>query len=243
VTTVEDAGRVRLVGLDRPEVHNALNRELVFELLDALRDRPPEVACLILFGHGASFCAGGDRREGIAGPDGESTDTLEAIQEITRQLQVPELFTIAAVEGWAIGGGAELALACDVIVAGETSTFRFPEVELGAHATGGCTWLLPRAIGLSRATLLLLTAQALDVQTACAWGLVAEVAARGGALTSARALADRVLGFPDHTIRSLKRSLQSSLVGTLEDALVNEVRETYPRLATGGFLGPAGVTL
>ena len=237
VVTVEDAGGVRSIGLARPEVHNALNQHVVLDLLQALRDRPGDTRCLIVYGHGSSFSAGGDRREGIAGPDGAGIDTLEALQEITRRLQSPDIIAIAAVEGWAIGGGAELALACDVVVAAESACFRFPEVELDAHATGGSTWLLPRAIGMHRAYYLLLTGKPLLAPQAYDWGLVAELTADGGAYERARELARDLAGFPVGSVRSLKRSLHDAMTGTLEGALLNEVQQTRPRLAAGGFLG------
>ena len=181
VVTVEDNAGVRSIGLARPEVHNALNQHVVLELVQALSDYPQDTRCLVVYGHGSSFCAGGDRREGIAGPDGAGIDTLEALQEITRRLQSPDVIAIAAVEGWAIGGGAELAVACDVIIAAESACFRFPEVELDTHATGGSTWLLPRAIGIHRAHYLLLTGKSLPAPQAHEWGLVAEVTADGAA--------------------------------------------------------------
>jgi crotonobetaine/carnitine-CoA ligase len=243
VIAVEDDGRgVRVVGLARPDVHNALNAPLVHALLEALIQRPSGTRCVVVHGHGPSFCAGGDRREGIMGPNGESGRSLDALQEITRELQRPDLISIAAVEGWAIGGGAELALACDVVVAGESASFRFPEVELDAHATGGSTWLLPRAVGLHRALLLLLTARALPAAAAMDWGLVAEVVPDGEALSHALALAGALALLPDGSAAALKRSVHDALGGSLEHALVNELEQARPRLARGGFLGPAAGT-
>jgi enoyl-CoA hydratase/carnithine racemase len=238
VVTVEDVDRVRLVGIDRPEVHNALNHDVVTRLCEAIRSRPAEIRCVVLFGHGPSFCAGGDRRQGIASPDGETRATLEMLQEITRRLQDPLIVSIAAVEGWAIGGGAELALACDIVVAGHGATFRFPEVELDAHATGGSTWLLPRTVGLGRAKLLLLTGMPVDATAAHAAGLVAEVIADGRALARARELATGLAGYSPATVASLKRSIEHGLDGTLEESLAIEVQEAHPRLGPGGFRGP-----
>jgi crotonobetaine/carnitine-CoA ligase len=240
VVTIEDGAGLRVVGLGRPQVHNALNQRLVLDLLDALVDRPAETRCVVVHGHGTSFCAGGDRREGITGPDGRDGRSLDALQEITRQLQSPDLVSLAAVEGWAIGGGAELALACDVIVSAEGASFRFPEVELDAHATGGSTWLLPRSVGLHRALLLLLTARTLPAVEAHQWGLVAELTPDGHALDRALAMAKDVLALPVGSAGSLKRSLQAAWHGSLEDALANELEQARPRLAAGGFLGAAG---
>lgn len=235
--SVDDSNGVRVVGLARPDVHNALNQAMIVALHDALKRTPPNTRAIVLYGHGPSFCAGGDRREGIAGPEDRSIEALELLQDITRLLQSPDIVAIAAVEGWAIGGGAELALACDLIVAARGATFRFPEVELDAHATGGSTWLLPRTVGIARANLLFLTAMPLDAANALAWGLVAELAADGAALSQACALARRMAQLPDGAVSSMKRSMQSSFEGSLEEALLNEVRQANPRLAAGGFLG------
>jgi crotonobetaine/carnitine-CoA ligase len=237
LVSVDDVAGVRSIGLARPEVHNALNQQVIMELLHALSHRPRDTRCVILYGHGSSFCAGGDRREGIAGPTGAGTDALEALQEITRLLQSPDVVTIAAVEGWAIGGGAELAVACDVIVAAEGACFRFPEVELDAHATGGSTWLLPRAIGTHRAHYLLLTGRTLPAAQARDWGLVTELTSDGAALGRSRQLAREITEFPVDSVRTLKRSLHDALAGTLEEALVNEAQQAQDRLVAGGFLG------
>ncbi len=238
LVTVEDDDLVRLVGLRRPEVHNAFNHDLVRQILDAIASRPDHVRCLVVFGHGSSFCAGGDRNEGIAGPNGDTLDTLETLQDITQELQRPDLVTIAAVEGWAIGGGAELAVACDFVIAGRSATFRFPEIELATHVTGGTSWLLPRAGGLSRAKYLLLTGTPIDAASAAAWGLVAEVVDEGTAIERSRELATRIASYSPDVLTSMKRSLQQGLHGSLETSLAMEVAEAHPRLRQGGFTGP-----
>jgi len=239
LVTVVDDDRVRLLGLRRPEVHNALNHDLVRQVLEAITSRPEHVRCLVVFGHGSSFCAGGDRHEGIAGPNGDTLETLKTLQDITRGLQHPDVVTIAAVEGWAIGGGAELALACDFVVAGRTATFRFPEIELDTHVTGGTSWFLPRASGLGRAKYLLFTGTPLDAAAAADWGLVAELVDEGGALGRARELAARIASYRPDVLASMKRSLHNGLQGSLEHSLATEVAEAHPRLGTGGFVGPS----
>jgi enoyl-CoA hydratase/carnithine racemase len=183
----------------------------------------------VIEGEGGTFCSGGDRREGLA-IDGSERRGLEAIQNISRTLLDPAVVSFAAVEGWAVGGGAELALACDVVIAATSTRFRFTEVELGVHATGGATWLLPRAVGRTRAAQLMLAAEPVDGTTAAAWGLATEVVPDGGTRARAMELAERVASFPADSLMAVKRSLLAAMHGSLEQAFAREVEETEPRL-------------
>jgi enoyl-CoA hydratase/carnithine racemase len=148
-----------LVTLNRPEKRNALSRGMLRELVDALTEaaRRPDGAVIVLTGAGSAFCSGDDLAE-AARTDAEAFDeSIALLQQATRVLLESRSPSVAALNGPAIGGGLELALACDVRIAAETAVFACPEVEWGLVCTNGASVLLPEYIGLGRARDMLLT--------------------------------------------------------------------------------------
>ncbi|MFI5953196.1 enoyl-CoA hydratase/isomerase family protein [Cryptosporangium sp. NPDC051539] len=175
LVTTEDA--VRILVLNRPAVHNALDEELGTRLRDAIRaaDADPAVRAIVLTGAGSrAFCAGGDLKQMVSrGPL-----MGNGARVITRALRErPSKPLIAAVNGLAYGGGLEIVLACDLAVASETATFALPEVRRGVLATGGGLVRLSRLVGQRRALEMTLTGAPVDALTASSWGLVNGVVA------------------------------------------------------------------
>lgn len=167
---------VRLLTLTDPERRNAMGEAMGAELLEhaaALRE-DADVRVLVVTGEGSAFCAGADLPALFGDPDRPVTDTHEVLQRYYRAfLAVHELPfpTIAAVNGPAVGAGLNLAMACDLRVAGTDAAFGATFARIGLHPGGGCTWFLVRAMGASRALRTLLLGDTLDAERAVAWGL------------------------------------------------------------------------
>ena len=175
--TVERDGGVGIVTLNRPKVLNALGPQLLTELVDALEefDRDPEVRCIALLGSDRAFAAGADiGTMADASPIEMLRDNTFARIERIRELTTP---VVAGVSGFALGGGCELAMACDLIVASETAQFGQPEINLGIIPGAGGTQRLPRAVGKAVAMDMVLTGRSLSATEARDAGLVARVVA------------------------------------------------------------------
>lgn len=174
VRPLEPAGR--LIELDRPERRNALDLEGLAELDRVIAESVEAgVRSLVVAGCGGHFCAGGDLRAVAAGGDAYAIELGVAGQRVMRALEVAPLLTIAILEGACVGGGAELALACDIRIAVEGSYWAFPEVKVAVIPSWGGTRLLPRLAGLSRAKQMLLTGRPLGAELLALGGLVTAV--------------------------------------------------------------------
>ena len=213
--TVADApsspepGQIRVLTLNRPDVMNAMNTRMFIELREAI-DRlahDPALRVLVLTGAGTkAFSAGGDLKE----RDGMSEATWRAQHQLVEEgfLAVKDfpVPVISAVEGHAHGGGIELALMSDFIVASEAAVFSFAEVRRGIMPGGGGVQNLVRAAGSRRAKQLLFTGDRFDARQAFEWGLVNEVVEAGGALRGALEIAARIVGSAPMSVRYLKTS-------------------------------------
>ncbi|MCA2214050.1 enoyl-CoA hydratase/isomerase family protein [Jidongwangia harbinensis] len=190
VVLVEEAADRTVVTLHRPDVRNAINEAMVRELHDVcarLEDRP---RLLLLTGAGGTFAAGadiGELRE--RGRDQALQGINSRLFDRIARLPLP---TVAAVDGYALGGGAELAYACDVRLASPSARFGNPEPGLGILAAAGACWRLRDLVGASVAKQVLLAGRRLDAEEAHRLGLVAEVVPSAGLLTRAHALLDRM---------------------------------------------------
>jgi enoyl-CoA hydratase/carnithine racemase len=162
----------------------------------------------VVAGEGPSFCAGADVKERAGLEDDDAWlaqhHVLEAAFAAVRECPAP---VIAAVEGAALGGGLELALSCDLVVAGEGASFGQPEVRRGIMPGGGATQLLPRAVGVARAKLLILAGEPVDAATALAWGLVVELVPAGEARARALDLAARIAANAPLAVRGAKAAI------------------------------------
>jgi enoyl-CoA hydratase/carnithine racemase len=185
--TVDHEEHVAVVTLDRPEKRNAMDAEMTAALDDALNrlDDDPAVRVIVLASSSKVFSAGTDLRTGSGGPTGRGGP-----YGIARRAHGTPI--VAAVEGAALGGGFEIVLACDLVVASTGASFGLPEVSRGVVATCGGLFRAPRALPLNLATELLLTGDPIDARRAAELGLVNRMTEEGGALREAVALATRI---------------------------------------------------
>jgi crotonobetainyl-CoA hydratase len=189
----ERAGHIAVIRLNRPDALNAVNAALSTAAGEALERAAadPEVRVVVVTGNGRAFCAGADLKEIAAGRSVAAPEHPEGgFAGIVRHWIDKPL--IAAVNGFAMGGGTEIALACDLVVAAEDARLGLPEVKRGLIAAAGGVVRLQRQIPFKRALQMALTGDAVDVQEAAEWGLVNVVARPGTALAEAMALAERI---------------------------------------------------
>jgi enoyl-CoA hydratase len=220
-----DAG-VATLTLNRPEAMNALSRALRRALAEAFRSLADEadVGVVIVTGRGRAFSAGVDLKE-IGGEMGDdSPGALLEDQDLVGAMRRYPLPIVGAVNGFAITGGFELALACDVLVASNQARFADTHARVGIVPGWGLSQLLPRWIGPSRAKELSFTGNFMDAEQALAWGLVNRVVAPDELLPVCRKLAADMLSCDRETLRRIKRVYDEGLRGTLADGLRLEAR-------------------
>jgi enoyl-CoA hydratase len=215
-------GRVATLTMSRPEVRHALDTETVEEMHRALDEvRQARSTVLIITGSGdKAFVSGADigairqrRRD----------DALASINSrLMSAIESHEAVSIAAVNGYALGGGCELALACDIRIASENAVFGLPEPSLGIIPGAGGTQRLPRIVGLGRAKEMILTGARWNAEKALAVGLVSEVVALSGLPAAARMWADKILTLGPLAVRLSKQALNASSQMALAAGLVYE---------------------
>jgi enoyl-CoA hydratase len=199
---------VALLTIDRPEARNALSFALLAELADALErlDRDGRTRVAVITGSGErAFAAGAD----IVELADQTPDRLrtEGRFEVWDRIGAIGLPLIAAVRGFALGGGCELAMTCDLIIAGDDAQFGQPEIKLGVMPGAGGTQRLTRAVGTARAMELVLTGRPMPAAEALVAGLVTRVVPAGETLTAALELAQRIAEMPPLAVRAAKRSV------------------------------------
>jgi enoyl-CoA hydratase len=207
---LELGGRVATLTVSRPEVRNALDGETVAEFHRALADvAAARATVLIVTGKGdKAFVSGADI---TAIRERRRDDALASINSrLMAAVEAHEAVTIAAVNGYALGGGCELALACDLRIAAESAVFGLPEPSLGIIPGAGGTQRLPRIVGLGRAKEMILTGARWDARKALAAGLVSEVVPLVELMAAARAMADRVLSLGPLAVRLAKAAVNAS---------------------------------
>ena len=218
VTCRREAG-LAVVTIDRPERRNALNLDVKRRLTTIIETLvgDPTVQVVILTGAQGVFVAGTDVAE-MAGMT-PTEHTLLATDQIFAVLRRCPMILIAAVEGYALGGGCELALACDLIVAGESAKFGQPEIRVGIMPGAGGTQRLLRTVGKYRAMSMVLTGEPVDAREALAMGLLSEVVPDGTALEQAKNLARTINRMPPLAVRAIKEVMQLGQDVPLETAL------------------------
>jgi enoyl-CoA hydratase/carnithine racemase len=191
--------------LNRPEVLNAYNiqmRDDFSEALTAVRD-DPEVRALLITGQGRAFCAGADLTEFGSAPSQTVARRVRWERDVWGQLLFLSVPVVAAVHGYCIGSGVEIALLCDIRIGAAGTVFKMPEVQLGMIPAAGGTQTLPRAAGLSTALELLLTGRQLEAQEALALGLLTRVTPEGELLEEAWKLGRQLAALqPDLAIKA-----------------------------------------
>jgi enoyl-CoA hydratase/carnithine racemase len=223
---LERRDAVALLTLDRPERRNALRLDAMRALAEALDRLAAEAAIrvVVVTGTPPAFCAGEDLDEALAmmGQPARLVATASMLQGLTRRLVAMPQVVVAAVNGPAVGLGAELAIAMDLRLAARSAWFAFPECERGLFHTNGVTWLLPRIVGLGPAADWMLTARRVMAEEARAAGLVTHLEDDDALLERALELAERLARLAPLSLRQLKRLLHRSFETTLEQALTGE---------------------
>jgi 2-(1,2-epoxy-1,2-dihydrophenyl)acetyl-CoA isomerase len=208
-----------LVTLNRPAALNALSLQLCRDLLEAFAElREAQARAVVLTGAGRAFCAGGDLREmqQLAQLEGRLEAFFEAplrtLHDCIRVIRDFPAPVIAAVNGPAFGAGCNLALACDLVVAGESAQFNESFVRIGLSTDCGGTFILPRLVGLKRAAELLFTGATVDAHSAANWGMINRVVSDNEVLATAQGLAAQLAQGPTGALARIKQLLAQSAV-------------------------------
>jgi enoyl-CoA hydratase len=229
----ETRGRVGLATLNRPRQLNALDDALMDALGAALLafDADPGIGAIVITGSEKAFAAGADLSV-IADWDVMQAHERQFITRNWETIRAVRKPVIAAVAGYALGGGCELALACDIIVAAESARFGLPEVKLAMLPGAGGTQRLPRAIGKAKAMDMCLSARTLDAREADRYGLVSRVVADDALLPAAMDLAARIAGFSLPALVAIKESVNRAWESSLAEGILFERRAMYARFAS-----------
>lgn len=222
-------GKVGVVTIARPERRNALNLQVKSEIVQHLNtlSQDVDVAAIVVTGEGGYFAAGTDIAEmaEMSPTDHVRLDT-DRVFHVVRQSQKP---VIAAVEGYALGGGCELALACDLIVAAEDAKFGQPEIRVGIMPGAGGTQRLLRSAGRYKALLWSLTGEMIPAPAAFAANLVSELVPKGDALSRSVQIGQQIAAMPQLAVKAIREALRLGADVPLETALALE-RRLFERL-------------
>ena len=228
-----EGGRVGVVTLNRPKQLNALNDQLMDELGAALKgfDADAAIGCMIVTGSEKAFAAGADigAMASYSFADVYKGDYITRNWEQMRQVRKP---VIAAVSGFALGGGCELAMMCDFIIAAENARFGQPEIKLGIIPGAGGTQRLPRAVGKAKAMDMALTGRMMDALEAERAGLVSRVVPLGKLMDEALAAALMICDYSQIAVMAAKESVNRAFEGTLSDGILFERRLFHAMFAT-----------
>jgi enoyl-CoA hydratase len=229
---VETRGRVGIVTLNRPKALNAINFALLQELIGTLEtfDADPKIGCMLLAGSEKAFAAGADIKDmqHRTYPTAYLEDIFSPADRITR-LRKP---LVAAVAGYALGGGCELAMMCDVVIAADNAQFGQPEIKLGVMPGIGGTQRLPRAVGKAKAMDLILTGRMMGVEEAERSGLVARVVPAARLMEEALKVADTIAGMSMPIAMMAKESINRAYETSLVEGVRFERRLFHSMFAT-----------
>ncbi|MGW6991424.1 enoyl-CoA hydratase [Streptomyces sp. NPDC054946] len=229
---LERKGRVAVLTLHRPQALNALDLRLMTEVVAAVEelDRDPEVGCIVLTGSAKAFAAGADIKE--MWPQGYMdmylSDRFTAWDRLG-QVRTP---TLAAVSGYALGGGCELAMLCDILLAADTATFGQPEIKLGVIPGIGGSQRLTRAVGKAKAMELCLTGRTMDAVEAERAGLVSRIVPADELMSEALAVAETVAGMSKPVAMMAKEAVNRAFETTLAEGVRFERRLFHAVFAT-----------
>ena len=227
IRTDSTAGVLRII-LDRPEVLNSFHSAMAAEVIAALDQaaRDETVRAVLLTGSGRAFCAGQDLDEARPREDGSVPDLVAHLEAtynpIVRRIRALEKPVVAAVNGVAAGAGANLALACDFVIASEKASFIQAFSKIGLVPDTGGTWFLPRLVGLARATALLMTGEKVTAEQAQVMGMIYRVVSPDELMNQATALAEQLATMATRGLGLTKRLLNASATNDLEAQLTME---------------------
>jgi enoyl-CoA hydratase len=228
----EKKGRVGLITLNRPKQLNALNAKLMQELGAAMQafDADPGIGAILITGSEKAFAAGADidAMKGYSFMDAYMQDYITRDWEHIQRIRKP---VIAAVAGYALGGGNEVALMCDVVIAAENARFGQPEINLGIMPGAGGTQRLPRAVGKAKAMDMCLTARNMDAQEAERAGLVSRVVPLERLMEEAMAVAEKIAGYSLPVAMMIKESINRAYETPLTEGVRTERRVFHSQFA------------
>lgn len=223
--TTHEAGGIGTITLNRPEVMNALNKQMRAELTYALKDIGKRVRVLVLTGAGRAFCSGQDLGDGGNAAQIDLERTLrEEYEPMLRAIYDAPVPVIAAVNGSAAGAGANLALAADVVIAAESASFIQAFTRIGLIPDAGGTWFLPRQIGFARAMGAMLFADRISAAQAAEWGMIWESVPDEQFETRWHARASALASGPTLAYRNIRIALRKSLSNPLDAQLALEAQ-------------------
>ena len=229
---VEKKGRVGLVTLDRPKQLNALNPQLMQELGAALQafDADDGIGAMLIAGSDKAFAAGADIgvMKDYSYMDAYRSDYITRDWEHLRRIRKP---VVAAVAGYALGGGNELALMCDIVIAADNAKFGQPEINLGIMPGAGGTQRLPRAVGKAKAMDMCLTARTMDAQEAERAGLVSRVVPLDKLMEEALGVAQKIAGYSTPVAMMIKESINRAHETSLAEGILFERRLFHSQFA------------
>ena len=233
ITTRVEGEKVALITLNRPKQLNALNDQLMDELGHALKgfDADPAIGCMVITGSEKAFAAGADigAMATFTFADAYKGDFITRNWETIRTIRKP---VIAAVSGFALGGGCELAMMCDFIIASDSAKFGQPEIKLGIIPGAGGTQRLPRAVGKSKAMDLALTGRMMDATEAERAGLVSRVVPLDKLMDEVLGAALQICGFSQIATMAAKETVNKAFESSLADGLMFERRVFHALFAT-----------
>src|SRR6516164_6069260 len=233
VVIVERVGRVGVITLNRPKVLNALNDELMDSLGTALLgfDADDEIGSIVIAGSPRAFAAGADvsAMANWSYSDVYKSNFITRNWETIRQVRKP---VIASVAGLAMGGGCELALACDIAIAARNAIFALPEIKLGLLPGAGGTQRLPRAIGKAKAMDMCLSARQLNAEEADRYGLVSRIVEDDQLRDETMRLATTIASYSAPALMALKECVNRAYDSPLTEGILFERRELHARFAS-----------
>ena len=228
----ERKGRVGCITLNRPKQLNALNAKLMQEMAAALHefDGDAGIGAILITGNEKAFAAGADigAMKDYSYMDAYMSDYITRDWEHIRRIRKP---VVAAVAGYALGGGCELALMCDVVIAADSAKFGQPEINLGVMPGAGGTQRLPRAVGKAKAMDMCLTARTMDAQEAERSGLVSRIVAADKLLEEAMAVAEKIAGYSLPVAMMIKESINRAYETGFSEGVLFERRLFHSQFA------------
>ncbi|HYD64411.1 2-(1,2-epoxy-1,2-dihydrophenyl)acetyl-CoA isomerase PaaG [Azospirillum sp.] len=231
----EVAEGVATLTFNRPDKLNSFTTEMHAEVRDALAkvQGDPSIRCLLLTAAGRGFCAGQDLSDRAVAPGAAMPDLGESLEKnynpLVRALRGLEFPVVCAVNGVAAGAGANIALACDIVLAARSASFIQPFCKLGLVPDSGGTWFLPRLVGSGRATALAMLGDKVSAEQAEAWGMIYKVVDDAALQDEAKKLARHLATQPTKGLALIKQAMQASATNTLDEQL--DLERDYQRQA------------
>ena len=239
LSTIGHSG-VRTIALNRPERLNAMNRSLMDDIARAFAEAnaDPNTQAIIFTGAGRAFCAGDDRKAHVQPENAaQARELVNAIQRATQEIVFGDKPVVGAINGWAVGGGFELAINCDFPIWAVSAKGFFPEVSLNAFVTGAVTSLLPALVGLNKAREMLFLGEQYDAQALLELGVAWRVVPDERLMVEAQTVAEKLSGLPPLAVRAMKRVLNQAAARDIMTALRLETEATV-----ASFLDPETTT-